>query len=364
MALEVVFINHATMREQGDKLMELLAHKPQLAKWFLEEMWKEAEDGLRCEGMITRDGDTWLGNIQLFHAFGVGLVGNAYLKEEFRGRGWGARMMEGLAELARREHHHCHLLWVDPQKKQAAYGLYRKFSFIPREGTGTMVRDFSGKDIFKATGTLKARPLAWKDYPVIDLLTSLGNCDVLVSYLYHCYGTATFEGEYVKFMADPDTKGWAVIREDGLPVGCFFIRRDPQWEQQLEAHYENRNYLFDYIIDVRHGDAFRELIREFTFPEGRYTAYATTPGPKVKALEGVFSMPLSDIGFATLVLRARITVRREQPHRMPISVCVRDGHCSRAALIATWSSAARFCIASMPRSDFRFCQSLKPCTSM
>ncbi len=271
-----------------DTLKILLAHKPELTLWLLDEILTKPDVSLKLDAAIAFDNNEWIGNIGLYHYLGIGLIGNVFLKEFYRGQGIGSRMMEQLDKFADENKHHTYVLWVDPKKKAAAYNMYKKSGYIPQGRTGLMIKDYSDIDLYAETTALHHTPMSWKHFPHLNLISSRGNCDIIISYLYHCFGFATFESEFLNYMNDPETEGWALEREDGFPVGAFFLRQDPDWEQQRDAKYKNNNYLFDIIIENRHTPFLPEILKTFPFPKGRITTYVNVPGPKYEALKNIF----------------------------------------------------------------------------
>lgn len=268
------------------KFERLLAHKPFIG-FDLFRRAGEGELGCAIESFIAVVGEKWIGNVTLFHEHGVGLVGNVFIRDEYRGLGIGRVLMHAVDEFGRINDHSHHVLWVDPNKRQIAFELYKKMGYWNSGENGIMIHFLSDENPFESTSKLTLEPLNWSHYPVLNLLTSLGHCGVMGSYLHPCYGAATFETEFYLTMTG-DEYSWAFLNEKGVPVGALFIRRNSLWDQQRELGYDNGNYLADILLHEEYGRLAREALQAFTFPAGNFLAYAAKVDNKFGLLEACF----------------------------------------------------------------------------
>ncbi len=289
MNVNVERLSQAQLLSEWERLSGLLAHKPQMAFWLLDQVAQQPADELRTESFIAVHADRWVGNVTLFHYRGIGLVGNVYLHPDCRGRGIGNKMMLAVQDFALQEKHKVHVLWVDPNKRPVAFEMYRKHGFIPCPNSGIMIKYYGWGDPYAESTELNLVPLAWRHFVQLNLITSLGNSDTLISFIHPCYGYATFESEFVKAMADSTEKCWALENKCGLAVGAVFFKKDPVWEQQREACYDNRNFLLDVIVESRHAPRLTKALNELPLPHGRVTTYTNVPGPKYDALSKIFT---------------------------------------------------------------------------
>ena len=270
-------------------LANLLSHKPN----FIHQLFRLRTDGktdLQIYSILMRDrvDREYIGNITLSHNNKVGLVGNVFIKEPHRGKSLGTAMMSALEDLAKRDGHWIYVLWVSPIKRPIAYNLYRKFSYVPLHNTGLMIRNFNfDESLFYESSKVKVVPLKWRHLPEINLLTSLGLTDVMITYLFHCYGFATFETEFFNVMLSENTKSWVLENERGVLIAALFLQKDLLWNQQLDSKNQNDICLFDIFYYQKHANLVLNSLRSFVFPKGKIVAYAETGSTKLNLLKNL-----------------------------------------------------------------------------
>jgi len=279
------------LKSRIDEYYLLLEHKPDIAKWLIEETIINDTE-LSVDAVIAFDGDAMVGNITLFHNNGIGLVGNVYLKDAYRGKGIGNQIMECLDDFAKNQNHLTYVLWVNPNKRPAAYNLYKKFGYIPKENTGLMIKDYLGKVKGKSADKIIFRKLQWKHFPELNLITSNGQCGLIITYIYRCYKFATFEMEFLNFMADISSLGWAIENNLGECLGAVFYKKDNLWEQQADLAYENNHFLFDVIIEDRYVQSLTNCSDQVPLPTGTITTFVESGAEKEKLYNNIFGAPV------------------------------------------------------------------------
>jgi len=167
----------------------------------------------------------------------------------------------------------------------APYWIYHSFGFRSViENTGFMRYstddDFEIKH-FTPSKDSKAVDVQWKHWPVMNVLMSVPETELMKSVSAGLYGKVDYEGgflHFIKRIEDDNIKAKLLESESGAVVGCITLDRDHRWA--------GNTYILDMFMHKNFVSHYDTLLDSMPLPEGKIQCYAATNSPdeKLKAL--------------------------------------------------------------------------------
>ncbi|HGE72848.1 TPA: N-acetyltransferase [Candidatus Poribacteria bacterium] len=167
----------------------------------------------------------------------------------------------------------------------APYWIYHSFGFRSvLENSGFM--RFSTDDNFEEKhftyGKVKAVDVQWKHWPLMAVLMSVKETEILKSVSSGLYGIVNFEGGFLNFMKrleDGNIKAKVLESESGAVVGCITLEQDHRWA--------GKTYILDMFMHKNFIVNYDDLINSMELPEGKIQCFimANSPDEKINALK-------------------------------------------------------------------------------
>ncbi len=213
----------------------------------------------------------------------TGILGHVFTMPEQRRKGICSFIMEQL--MADFKSRGGGVLLLGTGYDSHAYWIYHSFGFRSLlENSGFM--RFSTEDDFEqkhfTPSGVKAVDVQWKHWPVMNVLTSVYETELVKSVASGRYGILSFEGGFLSFInqiEEEKINAKLLESESGAVVGCITLEQDRRWA--------GRTYILDMFMHKNFLSHYDALLNSMKLPEGKIQCFidANAPEEKVDALK-------------------------------------------------------------------------------
>ncbi|MBD3184231.1 GNAT family N-acetyltransferase [Candidatus Poribacteria bacterium] len=268
----------------ADRMMDVLNHKGDPWLIHVERALKGDIKELETRFYIGHLDGHVIANIMTVEYNRTGILGHVFTRPEHRRKGACSLVMDYQMDDFRK--HGGGVLLLGTGYDSPAYWIYHAHGFRSMsEGSGFMryATDSDFEEEHFTSGNVEVVDVAWKHWPVLNVLTSVPGIEIMRSLSMGLYGIANFEGGFLRFMKslenDDRKKAKLMESEYGAVVGCITLNPDERWHGEV--------YMLDMFLHDNFISGYDKLVESIDMPDGKIQCYvdATSPDEKIKALE-------------------------------------------------------------------------------
>ena len=271
-------------QEHSDAIAKVLHHKGEPWLSHVSRALSGDIKGLETRFYVGKLDNQVVANVMTVEYRHTGILGHVFTIPEQRRKHICSLIMEQLMSDFR--YRGGGVLLLGTGYNSAPYWIYHSYGFRSvLENTGFMRYstddDFEAKH-FTPTKDSKAVDVQWKHWPVMSVLTSVHETELMKSVASGLYGVLSFEGgflHFIKRIEDGNLKAKLLESESGAVVGCITLDRDHRWA--------GNTYILDTFMHKNFITHYDMLSNSMQFPEGKIQCYVAenSPDEKIKALQ-------------------------------------------------------------------------------
>lgn len=258
-------------KEHADEITAFLGHKPGVFKWHIERSLSEPLDELETRFYVGKVEGKIITNVMIVEYHRTGILGHVFTAPDHRRKGAYSRLMGAQIEDFRRRGGG--LLLLGTGYDSPPYWIYHSYGFRSViEGSGFM--RYASEENFEveyfAPGGVKTVDVQWKDWPRLNVLSSVREGAFLRNVGLRLYGVQNFEGGFLDFKQslEHDTGVQAKLLESdrGAIVGYATLMPDRRWNGAVA--------LLDLFVHPNFYSAIGLLLEAMEFPSKKVQCHA------------------------------------------------------------------------------------------
>lgn len=268
----------------SDEIMKFLGHKPGIFKWHIERCVKEPLDELETRFYVGKVENRIITNIMTVEHEGIGILGHVFTLPDERRKGACKGVMVFQMEDFRQRNGQA--LYLGTGYNGHPYQIYHGFGFesvIPESGFMKYHVNSDFAEHYFSPSPVETKSFEWCDWGKITALSGIVDGDVLRSLKWGAYGPTNFEGGFLMFKQDFETKdvyhdAKVLISSSGGVVGWTTVSRDSRWQPETAV--------LDLFLHPNFADAASKLISSLMLPTTKIQCYVdNTAKKKASVLE-------------------------------------------------------------------------------
>lgn len=269
-------------KEYAERIQLFLKHKGPEWEWHIEGALTGEIHDLETRFYIGHIEGELTANVMTVEYRGTGILGHVFTRPDQRRKGACSRLMAHQMDDFRGRGGG--ILLLGTGFDSPAYWIYHSHGFRSLyEGSGFMRyatdEEFETKHF--APASVEVVDVAWKDWPRINVLSSIKEAGTLKSLAFRLYGASNFEHGFLGFkrgLEKETGKGKLLESAAGAIVGCAMIGPHDPWPDGI--------YLLDLFVHSNFWDVAETLLGTLELPEGKVQCYAEgTSSEKIALLE-------------------------------------------------------------------------------
>ncbi len=268
----------------SNEIMKFLGHKPGIFKWHIDMCVKESLDELETRFYVGKVANRIITNIMTVEHKGIGILGHVFTLPEERRKGACKGAMAFQMDDFRKRNGRA--LYLGTGYNGHPYHIYHSFGFesvLPESGFMKYYVKSDFEERYFSHSPVATKSIEWCDWSKITALLSMTGGDVLRSLRWRSYGPTNFEGGFLSFKQDLETKddyhdAKLLISSDGAIVGLGTISRDTRWRPETAV--------LDIFFHPTFAGDTSTLLSSLAFPNTKVQCYVDdTSEKKATALE-------------------------------------------------------------------------------
>lgn len=269
--------------EHAEQIKPFLAHKGGNWNWHVARALAEDLDGLQTRFYVAKLDREVISNVMTLEYAHAGILGHVFTNPAHRRKGAVSSVFDQLMPDVQRRGI---AMTLGTGFDSAAYWIYHRYGFrsiLPNTGFMRYAteEDYENSVLY-VPGPAAVRPVLWRDWPRLAVLSARQAGPRLRSVLLGHYGPSNFEGPFLGLKrAVEEGKVQCVVLETAhdVVVGYATLAPDPRWQ--------GHTWLLDVDVHPHFAQHTLPLIQALDFPAGKVQCYADAESHAKAAAFGV-----------------------------------------------------------------------------
>ena len=266
----------------AEEVKQFLGHKGGNWEWHIQRCVTGALDALETRFYVGKVEERVITNIMTVEYEGVGILGHVFTLPQERRKGACKGVMGYQMEDFRQRSGRA--LYLGTGYNSPPFYIYHSFGFesvFPESGFMKYYVNADFEEGYFASAPTELKSVEWHDWPKLTALSGILGWDALRSLTWKVYGPTNFEGGFLDFKHDLETKdvyhdAKLLTTSDEAIVGWATVSRDSRWQPATAV--------LDLFFHPNFTDDVPALLSAMTFPESKVQCYVDSGAEKKAAV--------------------------------------------------------------------------------